>query len=236
MQTAAEYLTGNRYPGRGILVGKSADGGSLFIAYFIMGRSENSRNRVLEERDGALYTRAFDESKVVDPSLILYAAMRRVGKEIVVTNGDQTDTIRDALTAGKDFFSALETRTYEPDAPNYTPRISALVSLKAGDFDLKMSILRRTAQGDCERAQFRFPSRSGVGRLIHTYVTDGDPLPTFAGDPKEVALDGDLDGFSRALWDALDEENRIALFVRAIDLNDGEEQTRLFNKHTRSKG
>ena len=235
MKNAAEYLTGNRYPGRGILVGKSADGDSLYYAYFIMGRSENSRNRVLEEKDGALFTRAFDESKVVDPSLIIYAAMRRVRSAIIVTNGDQTDTIQEALTADGDFFSALETRTYEPDAPNYTPRISALITLDDGDFDLKMSILRRQADGECERARFVYPSKAGVGHLIHTYITDGNPLPSFTGAPKEIAIGENFDDFSHSLWEALDEENRIALFVRKIDLKTGKEQTHIFNKHTRSK-
>lgn len=235
MRSVAEELSGNAYPGRGIFVGESADGKSLFLAYFIMGRSENSRNRVLEEKDGVLYTRAFDESKVTDPSLIIYPAVRRLGQEIILTNGDQTETIREAIEAGGDFFSALETRTFEPDAPNYTPRISALVTLSEGTFDYKMSILRRGKDGACERARYLYAAEKGVGHLIHTYVANGDPLPSFEGAPKALKTEGDFESFSLALWEALDEENKISLFLRAVDLETGEEVTRIFNKHVRSE-
>lgn len=228
---AADALRGNPYPGRGILVGTSEDGNKAIYAYFIMGRSENSRNRVFELKGGALYTRAYDESKVTDPSLIIYPAMRRVGDRIVVTNGDQTDTIADALAAGGDFFAALKTRTYEPDAPNYTPRISAMLSLAAGGFDYLMSILRRQADGSCERARFPYSSQAGVGHLLHTYVTDGDPLPSFAGAPKEVAIRGSADELVTALWDALDQNNRISLCVGEVDLATGKATHRILNKH-----
>jgi len=231
--TIAEFLGGNPYPGRGILVGESADGKRALFAYFIMGRSENSRNRVLETREGALFTRAFDESKVVDPSLIIYPAMRRVGDRIILTNGDQTDTIASALKSGGGFYEALETRTYEPDAPNYTPRISAMLTLRRGSFDYLMSILRRDESGACERGRFDYVAKAGVGHLIHTYSTDGNPLPSFKGAPKEVLLPKDLDELADAVWTSLDKENRIALFCRAIDLETGEEETRLYNKHTR---
>jgi len=235
MKSISEWLEGNPYPGRGILVGESVDGNYAYLAYFIMGRSENSRNRIFAEQDGSLYTRPFDESKVVDPSLIIYPAMRTLGQEVILTNGDQTDTIFDALKEGGDFFSALEKRTFEPDAPNYTPRISALVTLGGGALAYKMSILRREKDGVCERAKYRYDGQAGVGHLIHTYITDGNPLPSFTGAPKEVKLECDFSSFASSLWAALDEANKISLFVRAIDLATGEIQTKLFNKHTRSE-
>ena len=229
--TAAEMLRGNRYPGRGIVVGKSADGKKGFLAYFIMGRSENSRNRILAVEEGVLRTLPFDESKVKDPSLIIYAAMRRVGDRVVLTNGDQTDTVAEAFNAGGDFFSALRTRTYEPDAPNYTPRISAVVDVK--DFSYRMSILRRTPEGACEYGEYAFPAEAGVGHLIHTYEGDGDPLPSFVGAPRKVRVGEDFEGFAASLWEDLDGENKIALFACAFDLASGEAETRLFNKNVR---
>lgn len=232
-KSAAEALRGNPYPGRGILVGASEDGRKAIYAYFIMGRSDNSRNRVFEMIGDTLYTRAYDESKVTDPSLILYPAVRWLGDRILVTNGDQTDTITDALKAGGDFFSAIETRTYEPDAPNYTPRISALLTCAHGDFDYAMSILRRREDGSCERARFRYKAQEGVGHLLHTYVTDGAPLPSFAGAPKTVRLTGELDDLTDALWDALDPNNRISLFVGAVDLATGETTRRIVNGRTK---
>ena len=231
-KSVAALLKGNPYPGRGIVAGQSADG-KIALAYFIMGRSENSRNRVLEEREGALYTRAFDESKVKDPSLIIYPAMRRLGEEIMLTNGDQTDTIYDARKAGVSFFDALESRTYEPDAPNYTPRISALFRL-AAPYSYDMSILQRGKSGECLRRRFTYAGESGVGHLIHTYLTDGDPLPSFTGEPKRISIPAEIDAFATELWEALDEENKISLFVRFIHPATGETETRLFNKHERS--
>lgn len=226
--TAAERVKGNAYPGRGIAVGMS-EKGEIYLVYFIMGRSENSRNRVLVIQDDTLMTRPFDESKVKDPSLIIYNAMRRVGDRIVLTNGDQTDTAAEALLAGGDFFAALGTRTYEPDAPNYTPRISAMIDLAKGAYS--MSILRRTSSGECEKGEYVYPFEKGVGRLIHTYEGDGNPLPSFVGAPREIAVTGDLDDFATALWDALDEDNKIALFARSIHPISGEIETRLFNKN-----
>ncbi len=234
LKTAAELVCGNRYPGRGILVGESADGKCAVLAYFIMGRSENSRNRVLEADGDVLRTRPFDESKVKDPSLIIYAAMRRVRDAVVITNGDQTDTVADALSSGGDFFSALDTRTFEPDAPNFTPRISALLSLTKNGFSYKMSILRKGNDGDCEHGKFCYAPQAGVGHLLHTYQGDGAPLPSFAGAPREAAIQGSIDDVATALWTALDEENKIALFVRFINLTTGETETRLSNKHQRS--
>ena len=234
LRNAEDLLCGNRYPGRGILVGESADGRCACFAYFIMGRSENSRNRILKEEDGVLFTRAFDESLVKDPSLILYPAMRRRGDRIIVTNGDQTDTIDAGLAAGKGFFEALTSRTYEPDAPNYTPRISALLSLGDG-FHYEMSILRRASDGSCDRGEYRYLGEAGVGRLLHTYLHDGNPLPSFAGEPKPVRVPKDIDALADALWRALDEENKIALFVRYVDIETGTQETRLFNKNTRSE-
>ena len=228
----AGLLAGNPYPGRGIVVGESAAGESC-LAYFIMGRSENSRNRILQEEEGALFTRPYDASKVKDPSLIIYAAMRRVGDAVILTNGDQTDTIACALSEGGNFFDALETRTFEPDSPNYTPRISALLRLSDGSYD--MSILRRgkVAPFACERARFSFAAERGVGHFLHTYVTDGDPLPSFEGAPKQVLIPAGIDEFASSLWEALDQSNKISLFVRFIDRKTGRETTRLFNKNDR---
>ena len=231
-QEIVSLLAGNPYPGRGIVVGESANGESC-LAYFIMGRSQNSRNRILKEEGGALFTRPFDESKVKDPSLIIYAAMRRVGDKIVLTNGDQTDTVACALKEGGNFFDALEARTFEPDAPNYTPRISALLRLQEGGYD--MSILRRGKREPfaCERARFSYEAARGVGHFLHTYVTDGDPLPSFEGAPKAVVIPADIDVFASSLWNALDESNKISLFVRFLNRQTGEETTRLFNKNDR---
>ena len=233
-QNVASLLTTNPYPGRGIVSGMSADGKCACFAYFIMGRSENSRNRVLEEREGALFTRAFDESKVKDPSLIIYPAMRRVKGDVIVTNGDQTDTVFHALQAGKGFFEALESREYEPDEPNYTPRISALLHLSARPFSYDMSILKRGSAGECLRLRYSDEGQAGVGHFIHTYLTDGNPLPSFEGDPKPVLIPAEIDAFAPALWAALDEQNKISFFVRYFNLETGEQTTRLFNKNQRS--
>ena len=227
-------LKGNRYPGRGIVLGESADGRCACFAYFIMGRSENSRNRVLEEAEGALYTRPFDESKVQDPSLIIYPAMRAFGKLVIVTNGDQTDTIFAAIKEGKSFFEGLESRTYEPDAPNYTPRISALLDLTGARPAYQMSILKRGSAGERIHERFAYEATPGVGHLLHTYRSDGDPLPSFAGEPRRLALPSSIDAFAERLWASLDPENKISLFVRYICLATGRVQTRIFNKNQRS--
>lgn len=229
----AERIRGNPYVGRGIVIGKSADGRKAAAAYFIMGRSANSRNRVFTERDGALFTEPFDASKVEDPSLIIYAAVRSFENKLIVTNGDQTDTVYDALRAGKSFYEALESRAFEPDAPNLTPRISGMLTFANGDFSYQMSILKSIDPegSDCARYGFSYPARAGLGHFIHTYMTDGSPLPTFCGEPERVAIPNDIDTLTDTLWNALDEDNRISLYVRYTDLATGEIETRLINKN-----
>ena len=229
----AERIRGNPYVGRGIVIGKSADSKKAAAAYFIMGRSANSRNRVFTERDGALFTEPFDASRVEDPSLIIYAAVRSFENKLIVTNGDQTDTICDGLRAGKSFYEALESRAFEPDAPNLTPRISGMLTFVDGDFFYQMSILKSIDPegSDCARYGFSYPARAGLGHFIHTYMTDGSPLPTFCGEPERVAIPNDIDTLTDALWNALDEGNRISLYVRYTDLATGETETRLINKN-----
>ena len=227
-----ELLRQNPYPGRGIVLGKTADGKKAVIAYFIMGRSENSRNRVFEVTEDGIRTKAFDESKMTDPSLIIYHPVRVVGTDTVVTNGDQTDTIREGLAAGKTFAQALHTRTFEPDAPNYTPRISGLVK-KNGDYTL--SILK-SADGDpasCRRYFFAYEApRAGQGHFIHTYRGDGNPLPSFEGEPEQVAITASAAAeLADLLWDSLNPENKVSLFVRYIDRKTGDWETVIKNKH-----
>ena len=226
-------LSGNTYPGRGILIGKSADGKKAVAAYFIMGRSANSRNRVFIERKGEIFTEPFDASKVEDPSLIIYAAVRSYENKLVVTNGDQTDTIVEGLQAGKIFSEALTTREFEPDGPNFTPRISGMLTFADGDFTYDMSILKSVdaAGSACARFTFTYPAKAGLGHFIHTYVCDGSPIPTFQGEPERVALGSDVDAVTEEIWNALDENNRISLFVRFTDLATGETADRLVNKN-----
>lgn len=225
-------LTRDPYVGRGIVVGKSEDGRSAVTAYFIMGRSANSRNRIFAEHDGAVFTEPFDASKVEDPSLIIYAALRTVGKKLVVTNGDQTDTIVEGIRLGSDFSGALRTREFEPDAPNLTPRISAELDFSEG-YSYKMSILKsEDAEGSqCARYTFEYAPISGLGHFIHTYVGDGNPLPTFQGEPERVAIPNDIDGFASDIWQSLNEENKISLLVRYIDLESGKTEQRIINKY-----
>ncbi len=236
LQSLSTLLKQNTYPGRGIVIGKSADGGRAVIAYFIMGRSENSRNRVFTERDGGIITEAHDPSKMVDPSLIIYAPVRVTGNTTVVTNGDQTDTVCDFITAGRSFEEALRIRTFEPDAPNFTPRISGIVSLGEGDFAYKLSILK-SCNGNPDSAERFFYEYgqpvAGQGRFIHTYRCDGDPIPSFSGEPVPVEIngDGDIDAFAASLWESLNTDNKVALFVRFITLATGETETRIINKH-----
>ena len=233
MTNMTEYLQSNPYPGRGILLGHSADNKSAVIAYFIMGRSENSRNRIFEETDDGIRTRAFDESKMTDPSLIIYHPVRRMDNGLtIVTNGDQTDTIRDNILAGHCYRHALNTRTFEPDGPNYTPRISGVVKPN-GSYDL--SILK-SLDGDpaCAcRYFFEYEApRAGVGHFIHTYERDGSPLPSFEGEPRRVAITApDAETLAGDLWLALNEDNRVSLFVRYIDLETGDDETSIINKH-----
>lgn len=226
MKTAQALLQGNPYPGRGVLIG--AAGGKSVIAYFIMGRSENSRNRVFREEGDALNIRIYDPSKVSDPSLILYSPVRACRGNLIVTNGDQTDTIAAFLEKGESFQSALDTRCYEPDAPNYTPRISGMAE---SDGSYQMSILRKEAGKEtCERACWRYAPQDGEGRLIHTYETDGSPIPPFAGAPREAALEGGCAAFADSLWESLDERNRVALYVRYTDLSTGKFESAIKNK------
>ncbi|MCD8331525.1 MAG: IMP cyclohydrolase [Oscillospiraceae bacterium] len=224
-------LRGNCYPGRGILLGKSPDGSRAVAAYFIMGRSENSRNRVFELTEDGIRTRAFDESKMTDPSLIIYHPVRVVGEDTVITNGDQTDTVRDALLEGKVFAQALKTRTFEPAGRNYTPRISGLLHR---DGSYALSILK-SADGDpasCRRFFFGYEAPlAGQGHFIHTYMGDGQPLPSFQGEPEQVAIPtGDAQALADSIWVDLNGENKVSLFVRTIDLATGESVTVLKNK------
>ena len=234
VNTIAEQIEkGNPYCGRGIVIGKTADGSKACAAYFIMGRSANSRNRIFTEKDGAVYTEPFDASKVEDPSLIIYAAVREYGDNLIVTNGDQTDTIYEGLEAGKSFSESLISRQFEPDAPNLTPRISGMLSFGGGDFTYQMSILKSAdAEGSaCSRYTFAYPAIPGVGHFLHTYVTDGNPLPTFQGEPERVAIVDDIDEMTEAIWNALDDDNKISLYVRYTDLATGEISENLVNKN-----
>lgn len=230
----SNILRENTYPGRGIVIGKSEDGSRAVIAYFIMGRSENSRNRVFTERDGGIITEAHDPSKMIDPSLIIYAPVRVLGDITIVTNGDQTDTVYDFIKAGKSFEDALRTRTFEPDAPNFTPRVSGMVTCADGDFSYKLSILKSCGgnAGSAERFFFEYPQPvAGQGRFIHTYRCDGNPIPSFGGEPEPVAIRGGIDAFTASLWESLNPENKVSLFVRTIALATGEAETRIINKH-----
>ena len=226
-------LAGNRYPGRGIVVGKTADGTQAVTAYFIMGRSANSRNRVFVKHGDELFTEPFDASKVEDPSLIIYAAVRQYENNLIATNGDQTDTIYDGLAAGKTFSDALKTRAFEPDGPNWTPRISAMLTFAGGDFSYQMSILKSgDAEGTvCNRYTYDYAPIAGLGHFLHTYITDGNPIPTFCGEPERVAVSNDIDAFTREIWDSLDAENKISLYVRYTDLASGTYTDRLMNKN-----
>ena len=233
MKNLFQLLQGNPYPGRGILLGRTTDGRAL-IAYFIMGRSVNSKNRVFTGKDDGIITEAFDPSKMVDPSLIIYAPVRVFDRETtIVTNGDQTDTIFDALAQGKTFEDALRTRTFEPDPPNFTPRISGLLRVKEDGMAYQLSILKSDTNESALRYFFDYPEpQPGEGRFISTYVTDGDPLPSFAGEPTAVALgDETIDVFASTLWKSLDANNRVSLFVRSVKLATGETQTHIINKH-----
>ena len=234
MKNLAEVLSANTYPGRGIVLGKNEAGTHAVIAYFIMGRSVNSRNRVFVPDGDGIRTKAFDESKLTDPSLVIYAPVRVLGENTVVTNGDQTDTIYDALASGGDFASALRTRCFEPDGPNWTPRISGLVRVADGNALYKLSILKAgDAEGSfCNRFFYEYPDcPAGVGRLIHTYRCDGAPIPSFEGEPQAVALSGSIDEFTDATWQGLNAENKVSLFVRYIDLATGAFETRIVNKN-----
>lgn len=229
-----QELKNNEYPGRGIVIGRSADGEYAVTAYFIMGRSANSRNRIFAEEGQGIRTQAFDPSKLEDPSLIIYAPVRVLGNDTIVTNGDQTDTVYEGLEKGLTFEQALRTREFEPDGPNYTPRISGLMHIEGGRYDFALSILKSN-EGDpscCERFTFAYDNpKAGEGRFLHTYMHDGNPLPSFRGEPKTVAVEGDIDSFGSMLWESLNEENKVSLFVRFIHIQTGRYETRIWNKN-----
>ena len=230
----SELVEGNSYVGRGIVIGKTEDGKHACVAYFIMGRSNNSRNRVFKERSGNIFTEPFDASKVEDPSLIIYAALRSFQNKLIVTNGDQTDTIYNGLSKGLSFSDSLKSREFEPDAPNLTPRISGMLTFENNDFSYEMSILKSAdAEGTaCNRYTFSYPSLPGLGHFIHTYVCDGNPIPTFQGEPERVAIPNSIDEFCDKLWNSLDEDNKISLYVRYVDVDGVRYESRLINKNS----
>ncbi len=230
----ARELSENAYPGRGIVIGKSADARAAVIAYFIMGRSTNSRNRVFVTEGDGIRTQCHDPAKMQDPSLVIYAPVRVLGHRTIVTNGDQTDTIYDGLKGGLTFEQALRSREFEPDGPNYTPRISGLVSVADGNFNYFLSILKSNNGNPdaCHRFTFSYENpAAGQGHFIHTYMHDGNPLPSFQGEPKPVELSGSIDEFTGQLWESLNEENKVSLFVRYIYLSDRSFETRIMNKN-----
>ena len=234
MRSIAKELAGNPYPGRGIIIGKTPDGTKAVTAYFIMGRSENSRNRVFVEDGEGIRTQAFDESKLVDPSLIIYAPVRVLGNKTIVTNGDQTDTIYELMDKQMTFEQALRTREFEPDAPNYTPRISGIMHMENGKYNYAMSILKSSDGNPESCCRFTFAYNNpvaGEGHFIHTYQGDGNPLPSFEGEPKRVDVADDIDSYTVLLWDNLNAENKVSLFVRYIDLATGTYETRIVNKN-----
>ncbi len=233
IQTAAQAVGATTYPGRGIIVGKSADGSKAVMAYFIMGRSVNSRNRVfVPERDG-IRTQAFDPSKMEDPSLIIYWPVREIDNRVIITNGDQTDTIHEYVGDGATFADALRERTFEPDAPNFTPRVSAMLTFHDGDFSLDMGILRAgDAEGSCcHRVFWEYEKvEAGKGYFLHTYLKDGNPIPSFTGDPETVAIGGGtVDQIAREIWAGLNEDNRVSLWVSVRDLRSGDTASTIIN-------
>ena len=230
-------VKGNSYVGRGIVIGKSEDGKKAAFAYFIMGRSENSRNRVFREEGDAVTIYPYDESKVKDPSLIIYSPVRKHHNSVIVTNGDQTDTIYNYLQEGKTFEQALETRCFEPDAPNFTPRISGILYFAEYDFTYKLSILKSADEcgSACNRYTFSYTALNGLGHFIHTYNCDGNPIPTFTGEPERVKIPNDIHAFVQKLWENLDENNKISLYVRYTDLSSGEYEKVLINKNEGGK-
>ena len=230
----AQLLKGNPYPGRGIVIGRSADGQSAVTAYFIMGRSVNSRNRVFTQTDDGIKTEAFDPSLLSDPHLIIYSPVRVLGNKTIVTNGDQTDTIYELMDKQQTFEQALRTREFEPDAPNYTPRISGIMHIDNGTYNYAMSILKSNNGNPdaCNRYTFAYQNPvAGEAHFIHTYMGDGNPLPSFEGEPKLVGLEGDIDTFTSLVWENLNEENKVSLFVRYIDIETGKYETRIVNKN-----
>ena len=234
IHTPEKLLAGNTYPGRGILLGKTPDGRKAVAAYFIMGRSANSRNRVFVEKNGEILTEPFDPAKVADPSLIIYAAVRSFENNLIVTNGNQTDTIYEGLAAGQSFEESLRSRCFEPDAPNFTPRISGMITFADGDCAFRMSILKSAdaAGSACSRYTFEYPALPGLGYFLHTYVGDGNPIPTFQGEPERMAVADDIDEMTDRLWKALDADNKISLYVRYTDLKTGKTDARIINTNS----
>ena len=233
MKSMYEAVAASTYPGRGIIAGRTSDAGRAFFAYFIMGRSVNSRNRVFVREGEGIRTEAFDPSQMEDPSLIIYAPVRRMGDTIIVTNGDQTDTIRDFLTEGKSFVDALRTRTFEPDAPNYTPRVSLMAQTGEG-FTFSMGICKAadTSGERCLRCFYEYEDMpAGEGRFLHTYRCDGSPIPSFEGEPEIVSLEGNIDEMTEKLWSALDRDNRVSLWTETVDLATGARESRIINRN-----
>ena len=235
MLSLARELAENAYPGRGIVIGRSKDKAKAVTAYFIMGRSSNSRNRIFAVDGEGIRTEAFDPSKLEDPSLIIYAPVRVSEHRTIVTNGDQTDTIYELMDKQQTFEQALRTREFEPDAPNYTPRISGIMHLENGRYNYAMSILKSN-NGDpsaCNRYTYAYENpAAGEGHFIHTYMSDGNPLPSFEGEPKLIGIEGDIDSFTKMVWENLNEENKVSLFVRFIEIESGKYETRIINKNT----
>jgi hypothetical protein len=234
IKSLAKELNGCDYPGRGIVIGKSEDGTKAVTAYFIMGRSENSRNRVFVEDGEGIRTQAFDPSKLSDPSLIIYSPVRVLGNTTIVTNGDQTDTVYDLMKDGATFEQSLKTREFEPDAPNYTPRISGIMNIADGSYDYAMSILKshNGNPAQCNRYTFTYDAPvAGEGHFIHTYMGDGNPLPSYEGEPTWVQISGDIDTFTDMIWNNLNADNKVSLFVRYIDIKTGAKETRIVNKN-----
>ena len=230
----SKELGATTYPGRGIVIGRSKDGKKAVTAYFIMGRSTNSRNRVFVEDGEGIRTQAFDPSKLEDPSLIIYAPVRVLGNKTIVTNGDQTDTIYELMDKQQTFEQALRTREFEPDAPNYTPRISGIMHIDKGEFNYAMSILKSNNGNPdaCNRYTFAYENPvAGEGQFIHTYKCDGNPLPSFEGEPKPVEIEGNIDEFTDKVWNSLNEDNKVSLFVRFIDIETGKWESRIVNKN-----
>jgi hypothetical protein len=234
MKNLAAELSATSYPGRGIIIGKTPDGTKAAIAYFIMGRSENSRNRVFVTEGEGIRTQAFDPSKLEDPSLIIYAPVRVLGNKTIVTNGDQTDTIYELMDKQNTFEQSLRTREFEPDAPNYTPRISGILHIENGDYNFAMSILKSDNGNaeSCNRFTFAYSNpAAGAGRFIHTYMGDGNPLPSFEGEPTLVNIPDDMNEFADTVWNSLDADNKVSLFVRYINIADGTYETKIINKN-----
>ena len=234
MISLEKELKENSYPGRGIIIGRSADGTKAVTAYFIMGRSVNSRNRVFVEDGEGIRTQAFDPSKLSDPSLIIYAPVRVLGNKTIVTNGDQTDTIYEGMDRQMTFEQSLRSREFEPDAPNYTPRISGVMHVEGGKYSYALSILKSNNGNPaaCNRFTFAYENCvAGEGHFIHTYKCDGDPLPSFEGEPKLVAIPDDMEEFAQMLWTSLNEDNKVSLFVRYIDIASGKYESKIINKN-----